>query len=1210
MAPPSPSDPLPLPAAVSPRKEAQSLAPAKLTPQQLTAYERAFALLVGMASEEDQQTERRRDWELGSPTNRVILIDGGRGAGKTTVLLSVLDRIARQPAFERDGLRVHFFLLPLLDLHPLPRTTSILSHVAARLLPMDAARTSAPWRPTHDAAETVRTRWRAFAQNAALGWDSNVVARSAHLDAEAYAHELERATSSWRNIGRVFSELIDELCDARRKDQQPPPDARSWRPLFVLPIDDADMNPERSLEAMELFRALSHPRLAFVLTGDSKLFESQLRASYLGRLREPLRHLRLDSADLTATSHRSDAIRLAYEYFERVIPPDQRCQLPGFDAETRAEAHEPLRRLLELLTVVDAAEESSRVTLASLLRNNGLLGEALPERLRPLINLQRLIEKDVGALDDAAIGRARASVGALVSPLPPPLPRPHTGSTTSAPPRAEVAFLWAMRRIWRDAVRHATLGMGGQEMLLRMVRLDYKEHTLELVTGALSLSAMYQEVELRAEADELRIELRRPIRLMGAAMGIERPGEPCELSPKIVAAFELAYDVAVLSKRARVIGRSPLPTEHEPGVVRVELPCRNLDATLSLTWPLPRLSTFSAQHRLIEGAIRRLTEDRRGSPSASRPRPFERDCAVRALVFGSLIELGALPPGDRIPPWDDLLAAVTERMRRAASEVAETRGLRERAVQSHLADDVIEAWAITGLVLLAAPESGLPPGQAEHLLGVLSERFSEVPIGAERSLWDEVRARAPEGRARRIDAALKAATRGDINLLDRLARLSESARVAEVLKEVDDRALARHHPWFKFVQTEVQAAEERKDPNVIAQQMLSRLAATALPPASPPSAPAVTSLSSYIEWSQVRKGLLRRGAREVEAVIGSATLPLDGDIPREELPFSIANAWRSTLKEASPAALFEAVHALPTGRLRVRPLARREDEDTRTLPDVQPAGSPEARVIVRTYVMTVRPPDNPNGELPPHLDLFYRVVWDLATDGFINAPRLGDPYVTGNLVEVAGSGREGGIPWPTMPFQALLDLEMIDENWTRLADNILRPGPTASSMSPQDRVDALAFFLVELIKQVALRRQAPARSDFKSAPSEAQWRRLMGSLYPDHERTPDGAERGFAFGGDRRVAFQDWRARVPLLAAPECGLSQTAAAAILRGVFDGKKDHEVLRAQLRDYRVEHVRRSGRTGPAAWIAKVDAKEWFRDHPWVREVMSKPSEPVKD
>ncbi len=1208
MAPPSSSDPLPLPAAVSPRKEAQSLAPGQLTPQQLTAYERAFALLIGMATEKDQQTERRRDWELGSPTNRVILIDGGRGAGKTTVLLSVLDRIAQQPAFERDSLRVHFFLLPLLDLHPLPRTTSILSHVAARLLPTDAARSPAPWRPSHDAVETVRTRWRAFAQNAALGWDSNVVARSAHLDAEAYAHELERATSSWRNIGRVFSELLDELCDARRKDQQPSPDGRSWRPLFVLPIDDADMNPERSLEAMELFRALSHPRLAFVLTGDSKLFESQLRASYLGRLREPLRHLRLDSADLTATSHRSDAIRLAYEYFERVIPPDQRCQLPGFDAETRADAHEPLRKLLEMLVVVDAADDASRVTLASLLRSNGLLGEALPERLRPLINLQRLIEKDVGPLDDAAPnGRSRAVGGPLLSSLP---PRAQSGAATSAPPRPEVAFLWAMRRIWRDAVRHATLGMGGQEMLLRMVRLDYKEHALELVTGALTLSAMYQEVELRAEADELRIELRRPMRLMGAAMGIERPGEPCELPPKIVAAFELAYDVAVLSKRARVIGRSPLPAEHEPGVVRVELPCRNLDTTLSLTWPLPRLSTFSAQHRLIEGTIRRLTEEQRSSANAGRHRPFERDSAARALVFGSLIELGALPPGDRIPLWDELLETVTERMRRAAGEVAEARGGRERAVQSLLADDAIEAWAMTGLVLLAAPESGLPPGQAEHLLAALSSRFSEVPIGAERSLWDEVRALAPEGRARRIDAALKAATRGDVNLLDRLARFSEAARVTEVLKELDDRALARHHPWFKFVQTEVQAAEERKDPNVIAQQMLSRLAATVLPAATPPAAPAVSSLSSYIEWSLVRKGLLRRGAREVEAVIGSATLPLDGDLPREELPFSIANAWRSTLKEGAPPALYEAVHALPTGRLRVRPLARREDEDTRTLPDVQPAGSPEARVIVRTFVMTVRPPDNPNGELPPHLDLFYRVVWDLATDGFINAPRLGDPYITGNLVEIAGSGREGGIPWPTMPFQALLDLEMIDENWTRLADNILRPGPTASSMSPQDRVDALAFFLVELIKQVALRRQAPARSDFKSAPSEAQWRRLIASLYPDLERTSDGAERGFAFGGERRVAFQDWRARVPLLAAPECGLSQTAATAILRGVFDGKKDHEALRAQLRDYRVEHVRRSGRTGPAAWIAKVDAKEWFRDHPWIREVVSKPSEPVKD
>ena len=38
-------------------------------------------------------------------------------------------------------------------------------------------------------------------------------------------------------------------------------------PCFIIPVDDADMNPERGVELRELLRSLWHPNVIFLLTG-------------------------------------------------------------------------------------------------------------------------------------------------------------------------------------------------------------------------------------------------------------------------------------------------------------------------------------------------------------------------------------------------------------------------------------------------------------------------------------------------------------------------------------------------------------------------------------------------------------------------------------------------------------------------------------------------------------------------------------------------------------------------------------------------------------------------------------------------------------------------------------------------------------------------------------------------------------------------------
>ncbi|MFX8805482.1 hypothetical protein ABTM67_20120, partial [Acinetobacter baumannii] len=84
----------------------------------------------------------------------------------------------------------------------------------------------------------------------------------------------DRSTRVGVELTRHFRRFVNGLTDDYAR-------AFGQRPLFVIPIDDADMNPRRAVELVELLRNLWHPRVAFVLTGHSQLFLACLRAHYL-----------------------------------------------------------------------------------------------------------------------------------------------------------------------------------------------------------------------------------------------------------------------------------------------------------------------------------------------------------------------------------------------------------------------------------------------------------------------------------------------------------------------------------------------------------------------------------------------------------------------------------------------------------------------------------------------------------------------------------------------------------------------------------------------------------------------------------------------------------------------------------------------------------------------------------------------------------------
>lgn len=268
--------------------------------------------------------------------NNVLLLNGERGTGKTTLLLTLLqmwkdalrDDETQAEAQTDFGKKVASLLstrrvvpLPILDLQPLGNHHSLILQLAGRLYPVVAALGGLDGSSPYDCDDAdsqqrlPKTRWLNFVQAVAIGHEDDPRKRLASSNPEDFAIELETAERRQMNIGRQWSLLVDSLVDRLPqksvlglKDGKDPCKVGK-SPCFVIPIDDADMNAERGVELIELLRSLWHPRVVFLLTGDSDLLRYLL-----------FNHYKKVCKRLPDTK----ASQLASDVLGKVIPPGQR----------------------------------------------------------------------------------------------------------------------------------------------------------------------------------------------------------------------------------------------------------------------------------------------------------------------------------------------------------------------------------------------------------------------------------------------------------------------------------------------------------------------------------------------------------------------------------------------------------------------------------------------------------------------------------------------------------------------------------------------------------------------------------------------------------------------------------------------------------------------------------------------------------------------
>jgi len=342
--------------------------------------------------------------------NQVLLLDGGRGTGKTALLITLIDTWNRalrgDPALQSKGRDASLAQLcdldgrvvpvALLDLRALPRKTSLLVHMSGQLKALvnefgiattPTAPAISPLRTKDDAA---RRAWRDFL-TATASTEHYMRKRSAELDPESFAAELHDTEQDRSQLNARFRDLVDHLVEAfeaRRKRER----GVAQAPVFVIAIDDADMSPERTAECFELLNGFVHPRLVFVLTGETDLFMHSLRAQFLGELRSPLHRVEVDADERKQLGDFDKAFALAQRYYDKLIPVTHRCifrELPP---------HERIVRLRDELAGIEAGGAS----VLTVFERAPELGALLPGQLRELDDFRpqlRECAKERGALD-------------------------------------------------------------------------------------------------------------------------------------------------------------------------------------------------------------------------------------------------------------------------------------------------------------------------------------------------------------------------------------------------------------------------------------------------------------------------------------------------------------------------------------------------------------------------------------------------------------------------------------------------------------------------------------------------------------------------------------------------------------------------------------------------------------------------------------------
>jgi hypothetical protein len=223
---------------------------------------------------------------------RVMLLDGGRGTGKTSILQTLVRRWNTSNGTKYDealGPCPDFIrVLPILDFDPLPPGMPLAAGIIQAWRPLvdhceGKFRTARQESEADD--ETLLDRWHKLFRVAAVGWTS--IPQGTGLIEQVL--DREEQVSDWQRLDRQWSTFVDRVIEA---PEQIPSFTRPWpkKPAFIIMIDDLDLQVARARELLPALRLLYHPSVFFIVAAHRDHLIDMLKLDFLGKQREVARH--------------------------------------------------------------------------------------------------------------------------------------------------------------------------------------------------------------------------------------------------------------------------------------------------------------------------------------------------------------------------------------------------------------------------------------------------------------------------------------------------------------------------------------------------------------------------------------------------------------------------------------------------------------------------------------------------------------------------------------------------------------------------------------------------------------------------------------------------------------------------------------------------------------------------------------------------------
>ncbi|MBU1898792.1 KAP family NTPase [Myxococcota bacterium] len=266
----------------------------ELWPEQVTILNSIYHHVENMIDDAGSRNWREGDngngaWASPEPkrTHRTLFLNGTRGIGKTSILLTALrswnwHRISLQNSnkhnlnednknnilskFHEQGRSV--LALPLLDFDQLSPKISSISWIILSFKNLVERATTMRSDLDKDRSNLLN-RWQNFFKSTLTVWSPEPLSKSSSVD--DYILDLQDACNGLFGIYGTWYDLIDNLIEKLHKNGD-----LSKNGVILVSIDDLDLNPGFILELLLAQRILWHPKLIFILSGDEERLKKSL----------------------------------------------------------------------------------------------------------------------------------------------------------------------------------------------------------------------------------------------------------------------------------------------------------------------------------------------------------------------------------------------------------------------------------------------------------------------------------------------------------------------------------------------------------------------------------------------------------------------------------------------------------------------------------------------------------------------------------------------------------------------------------------------------------------------------------------------------------------------------------------------------------------------------------------------------------------------